>query len=197
MVDRKSVIDYCRAPQPSESPINIGARAHAECRANLPWKNVSTVDLNLTLQGYEFDHEPPFSPVPGNWLNFRTTLGVASGGSPLPSRCGGTNFDTFEFLVPFEVENTLDILDALNPQNDRTAVLNTAPRTLRLISFSVKFLPSLPPAPCSLLSAVNTFRKEDPSTVGFPKLRRRRISILSLAHLPISNNSIIRVKHRF
>lgn len=38
-------------------------------------KNAAVADLNLTLQGYEFDHE-----TRGNWLNFPTTLRVASRG---------------------------------------------------------------------------------------------------------------------
>lgn len=60
-------------------------------------KNASSADLNLTLQGYEFDHGSTRKLVKLS-NNPRSSLE----GLPLPSRNGGTNFDTFEFLKPLE-----------------------------------------------------------------------------------------------
>lgn len=81
---------------PAKSPLCGDKYRNSGCRANFE-KNASSADLNLTLQGYEFDHDPPRKLV-----KLSNNPLASLRGSPLPSRSGGTNFDTFEFLKPLE-----------------------------------------------------------------------------------------------
>jgi len=64
-------------------------------------KNASSADLNLTLQGYEFDHGSTRKLV-----KLSNNPESSPEGLPLLSRNGGTNFDTFEFLKPLETPST-------------------------------------------------------------------------------------------
>lgn len=60
-------------------------------------KNTFSADLNLTLQGYEFDHGSTRKLV-----KLSNNHQSSPEGLPLPSCNGGTNFDTFEFVKPLE-----------------------------------------------------------------------------------------------
>ncbi|KYQ53712.1 hypothetical protein ALC60_07336 [Trachymyrmex zeteki] len=70
-------------------------------------KNASSADLNLTLQGYEFDHGSTRKLV-----KLSNNPESSPEGLPLPSRNGGTsrNFDTFGFLKPLKTPSTFWML---------------------------------------------------------------------------------------
>lgn len=89
------------------SKIDYGSRMFDDATASLHGdkyrntvnfqKNASSADLNLTLQGYEYDRGSTRKLV-----KLSNNPQSSPEGLPLPSRNGGTNFDTFEFLKPLE-----------------------------------------------------------------------------------------------
>lgn len=107
----RSKIDYGSRTFASLPTINIGMPLTSG-------KNTSSADLNLTLQGYEFDHGSIQKLV--KLLHSHQS---SPEGLPLPSRNGGTNFDTFEFLKPLEHPRHSG---ALNPGMTWPRCLNSA-----------------------------------------------------------------------